>query len=77
MSKVALITGITGVGTIKDLLVSGAAGFSSSVTRDGPFGAGDNTRGVLGGSAGGPSNMGGPAGKGVCDVTFIRAWGGV
>ena len=43
----------------------------SYVTRDGPFGAGDNTRGVLGGSAGGPSNMGGSPGKGVNYIDFI------
>ena len=43
----------------------------SYVTRDGPFGGGDNTRGVLGGSAGGPSNMGGSPGKGVNYIDFI------
>ena len=43
----------------------------SYVTRDGPFGAGDNTRGVLGGSAGGPSNMGDSPGKGVNHIDFI------
>ena len=43
----------------------------SYVTRDGPFGAGDNTRGVLGGSAGGPSNMGGSPGKGVSMIDYI------
>ncbi len=43
----------------------------SYVTRDGPFGAGDNTRGVLGGSAGGPSNMGGSPGKGVNMIDYI------
>ena len=43
----------------------------SFVTRDGPFGAGDNTRGILGGSAGGPSNMGGSPGKGVNFIDFI------
>ena len=43
----------------------------SYVTRDGPFGAGDNTRGVLGGSAGGPSNMGDSPGKGVNYIDFI------
>ena len=43
----------------------------SYVTRDGPFGGGDNTRGVLGGSAGGPSNMGGSPGKGVNHIDFI------
>ena len=43
----------------------------SYVTRDGPFGAGDNTRGILGGSAGGPSNMGGSPGKGVNMIDYI------
>ena len=43
----------------------------SYVTRDGPFGAGDNTRGILGGSAGGPNNMGGQPGKGVNFIDFI------
>jgi len=43
----------------------------SYVTRDGPFGGGDNTRGVLGGSAGGPSNMGDSPGKGVNYIDFI------
>ena len=43
----------------------------SYVTRDGPFGAGDNTRGILGGSAGGPSNMGDQPGKGVNFIDFI------
>ena len=43
----------------------------SYVTRDGPFGGGDNTRGVLGGSAGGPSNMGGSPGKGVNYIDYI------
>ncbi len=43
----------------------------SYVTRDGPFGSGDNTRGILGGSAGGPSNMGGSPGKGVNFIDFI------
>ena len=46
-------------------------GEMSYVTRDGPFGAGDNTRGILGGSAGAPSNMGGSAGKGVNHIDFI------
>ena len=43
----------------------------SFVTRDGPFGSGDNTRGILGGSAGGPSNMGGSPGKGVTFIDYI------
>ena len=43
----------------------------SYVTRDGPYGAGDNTRGVLGGSAGGPSNMGGSPGQGVNYIDYI------
>ena len=51
----------------------GVASFGdlSFVTRDGPFGAGDHTRGVLGGSAGGPSNMGGSPGKGVNYIDYI------
>ena len=51
----------------------GVASFGdiSYVTRDGPFGAGDNTRGILGGSAGGPSNMGGSPGKGVNYIDYI------
>ena len=43
----------------------------SFVTRDGPFGSGDNTRGILGGSAGGPNNMGGSPGKGVNFIDYI------
>tara|TARA_B100000424_G_scaffold199007_1_gene156198 strand:- start:25 stop:1101 length:1077 start_codon:yes stop_codon:yes gene_type:complete len=43
----------------------------SFITRDGPFGAGDNTRGILGGSAGSASNMGGSPGKGVSFIDFI------
>ena len=43
----------------------------SFITRDGPFGAGDNTRGILGGSAGSASNMGGSPGKGVNFIDFI------
>ena len=43
----------------------------SYITRDGPFGAGDNTRGILGGSAGSASNMGGQPGKGVNFIDFI------
>ena len=43
----------------------------SYVTRDGPYGGGDNTRGVLGGSAGGPSNMGGSPGRGVNYIDYI------
>ena len=51
----------------------GVASFGdlSFVTRDGPFGAGDHTRGILGGSAGGPSNMGGSPGKGVNFIDYI------
>ena len=51
----------------------GVSGFGdlSYVTRDGPFGSGDNTRGILGGSAGGPSNMGDSPGKGVTYIDFI------
>jgi len=51
----------------------GVNGFGdlSYVTRDGPFGSGDNTRGILGGSAGGPSNMGLSPGKGVSYIDFI------
>ena len=43
----------------------------SFVTRDGPFGSGDNTRGILGGSAGGPNNMGGSPGRGVNFIDYI------
>ena len=43
----------------------------SFITRDGPFGAGDNTRGILGGSAGSASNMGGQPGRGVNFIDFI------
>jgi len=44
----------------------------SFITRDGPFGAGDNTRGILGGSAGSASNMGGQPGRGVNFIDFIN-----
>ena len=43
----------------------------SFITRDGPFGAGDNTRGILGGSAGSASNMGGQPGRGVNFIDYI------
>ena len=43
----------------------------SYVTRDGPWGTGDNTRGVFGGSAGAPGNMGTPAGLGVNYIDYI------
>ena len=64
------------INTISYTVISSGGGTSdfgdmSYVTRDGPFGGGDNTRGVLGGSAGGPSNMGGSPGKGVNYIDFI------
>ena len=51
----------------------GVANFGdlSFITRDGPFGAGDHTRGILGGSAGGPTNMGGQPGRGVNFIDYI------
>ena len=43
----------------------------SYVTRDGPWGTGDNTRGVFAGSAGAPGNMGTSAGLGVNYIDYI------
>ena len=64
------------INTISYTVISSGGGTSdfgdmSYVTRDGPFGGGDNIRGVLGGSAGGPSNMGDSPGKGVNYIDFI------
>ena len=64
------------INTMSYTVISSSGGSSdfgdmSYVTRDGPFGGGDNTRGVLGGSAGGPSNMGDSPGKGVNFIDFI------
>ena len=64
------------INTMSYTVISSGGGTSyfgdlSYVTRDGPFGGGDNTRGVLGGSAGGPSNMGDSPGKGVDYIDFI------
>ena len=41
------------------------------VTRDGPWGTGDNTRGVFAGSAGAPGNMGTNAGLGVNYIDYV------
>tara|TARA_B100000902_G_scaffold291173_1_gene277477 strand:- start:992 stop:1963 length:972 start_codon:yes stop_codon:yes gene_type:complete len=43
----------------------------SYVTRDGPWGSGDNTRGVFGGSAGFTGNMGTVGGLGVNMIDYI------
>ena len=64
------------INTMHYTVISSSGGTSdfgdmSYVTRDGPFGGGDNTRGVLGGSAGAPSNMGGSPGKGVNYIDYI------
>jgi len=64
------------INTMNYTVISSSGGVAdfgdlSYVTRDGPYGAGDNTRGVLGGSAGGPSNMGGSPGQGVNFIDYI------
>ena len=64
------------INTINYTVISSSGGTAdfgdmSYVTRDGPFGGGDNIRGVLGGSAGGPSNMGDSPGKGVNYIDYI------
>ena len=41
------------------------------VTRDGPWGTGDNTRGLFAGSAGAPGNMGTAAGLGVNYIDYV------
>ena len=41
------------------------------VTRDGPWGTGDNTRGLFAGSAGAPGNMGTSAGLGVNYIDYV------
>ncbi len=41
------------------------------VTRDGPWGTGDNTRGVFAGSAGAPGNMGTNSGLGVNYIDYV------
>jgi len=64
------------INTMSYTVISSSGGVAdfgdmSYVTRDGPFGGGDNTRGVLGGSAGAPSNMGGAPGIGVNYIDYI------